>query len=75
LAASLRHFVFNRQSLERPWRVPFALGFWLAGFPVAAMKRIAGARLLCCLTQRTLRVQRGKAATIETQPLGCRDSE
>jgi GT2 family glycosyltransferase len=46
-ARSLRHFVFNRQSLARPWRLPFALVFWLAGFPVAAMKRISGARPLC----------------------------
>jgi GT2 family glycosyltransferase len=45
-ARSLRHFVFNRQSLERPWRIPFAFGYWLAGFPIAALQRLSGAQLL-----------------------------
>ena len=46
LGASLRHFVFNRQTLERPWRMPLALGFWLLGLPPAAVKRWRGAKLL-----------------------------
>jgi hypothetical protein len=45
-ARSLRHFVFNRQGLQHPWRIPFALGYWLAGLPWAAAKRLSGARLL-----------------------------
>ena len=46
LVWSLRHFVFNRRSLNNPWRIPFALVYWLAGLPSAAMKRLSGAQLL-----------------------------
>ena len=46
LAASLRHFVFNRQTFQRPWRFPLAMGYWLLGFPPAAFKRFRGAQLL-----------------------------
>jgi GT2 family glycosyltransferase len=44
--ASLRHFVFNRQTLERPWRFPFALGYWLLALPPAAVQRFRGTKLL-----------------------------
>jgi len=44
--ASVRHFVFNRQSLERPWRLPFALAYWLLALPPAALRRCRGARML-----------------------------
>jgi len=46
LGRSLRHFVFNRQSRERPWRIPLAFVYWTAGFPLALGKRLSGARLL-----------------------------
>jgi GT2 family glycosyltransferase len=46
LVASLRHFVFNRLTLERPWRLPFALGYWLFALPPAAVKRFRGPKLL-----------------------------
>jgi len=46
LVASLRHFVFTRQSLARPWRLPLALGFWLLALPPAIVKRCRGAKLL-----------------------------
>src|SRR5205807_1073297 len=42
---SLRHFVLNRQTMARPWRLPIALVYWMAGFPVAAWKRLKGSRL------------------------------
>jgi len=35
LVASLRYFVFNRKSVERPWRLPMALCYWLLGLPPA----------------------------------------
>ena len=46
LAGSLRHFVFNRQNFKMPWRLPFALAYWLAGVPFAAAKRFSGPQLL-----------------------------
>src|SRR5262249_24578077 len=46
LARSLRHFVLNRQTLNNPLRMPFALAYWLAGLPIAAVKRLCGPRLL-----------------------------
>jgi GT2 family glycosyltransferase len=46
LVRSLRHFVFNRQSLERPWRMPLAAAYWLWAFPYAMARRLFGARLL-----------------------------
>lgn len=47
LVTSLRHFVFTRQTLERPWRFPLALGYWLLALPPAIVKRCRGAKLLC----------------------------
>ena len=46
LRGSLRHFVFNRQTLERPWRFPIALMYWFLGLPCAAVKRFGGAKLM-----------------------------
>ena len=46
LRASLRHFIFNRQTLQRPWRFPMALAYWLLALPPAVIKRLNGERLL-----------------------------
>ena len=46
LVASLRHFVFNRQTLDRPWRFPLALAYWLLALPPAIVKRSRGPILL-----------------------------
>ncbi len=46
LYAAIRSSVLNRRSRERPWRIPFALGFWLAALPVAAWRRLKGPALL-----------------------------
>jgi len=46
LASSVRHFVLNRRNVERPWRLPLALGYWLAGLPFAVARRTFGPRLL-----------------------------
>jgi len=46
LVASLRHFVFNRKSVERPWRLPMALCYWLLGLPPAFVKCWRGPKLL-----------------------------
>ncbi|HTL54123.1 MAG TPA: glycosyltransferase [Candidatus Limnocylindrales bacterium] len=46
LAASLRHFVFNRQTLDRPWRFPFAVMYWIAALPPAIVKRWQGPKLI-----------------------------
>jgi len=46
LVVSLRHFVFNRQTLDRPWRFPLALAYWLLALPSAAIKRFRGPKLL-----------------------------
>jgi GT2 family glycosyltransferase len=52
LVTSLRHFVFTRQTLERPWRFPLALGYWLLALPPAIVKRCRGAKLLCNAEER-----------------------
>jgi len=44
--ASLRHFVFNRYNLSRPWLVPLLLLRWLAALPSALYLRIRGRRLV-----------------------------
>ena len=46
LAASARHFVVNRQTLDRPWRFPFAVIYWISALPLAARKRWRGAKLM-----------------------------
>jgi GT2 family glycosyltransferase len=46
LTNSLRAFVVNRERLKTPWRIPFALAFWLAALPIAAWKRLRGAALI-----------------------------
>lgn len=46
LVTSLRHFVFNRQTRDRPWRFLLALGYWLLGLPPAVMKRLHGPKLI-----------------------------
>jgi GT2 family glycosyltransferase len=46
LMGSLRHFVFTRQTIARPWRFPLALGYWLLALPPAIFKRWRGAKLL-----------------------------
>jgi len=46
LAASLRHFVFTRKTVQRPWRFPLALAYWLLALPPAIVKRWRGAKLL-----------------------------
>jgi hypothetical protein len=53
--ASLHGFVFNRQSLERPLRLPLALAYWFAGMPVAFFKRMRGARLIGARRNLSLR--------------------
>src|SRR5262249_14700431 len=45
-ATSLRHFVFNHQTLERPWRILPALTYWLAGMFPAFIRRLRGAKLV-----------------------------
>jgi GT2 family glycosyltransferase len=54
LVASLRHFVFNRHSLNRPWRLPFALAYWSSAFPLAVALRLRGPRLLARNTAKGL---------------------
>jgi GT2 family glycosyltransferase len=46
LYSGLRAFVLNRQSRERPWRIPTAMAVWLAGLPVAAWRRWNGPVLI-----------------------------
>jgi GT2 family glycosyltransferase len=46
LWASLRHFVFTRHTLARPWRFPLALAYWLLALPRAIHKRCRGPKLL-----------------------------
>ncbi len=46
LVASLRHFVFNRYNLSRPWLVPLLLLRWLAALPSAIYLRSRGRRLV-----------------------------
>lgn len=44
--ASMRHFVFNRYNLTHPWLVPILFLRWLAAMPIAAARRLKGARLI-----------------------------
>jgi GT2 family glycosyltransferase len=43
---SLRHFVFNRYNVCRPWLLPVLCIRWIAAFPVALCRRLRGARLV-----------------------------
>lgn len=56
---SLRYFVLNKPQLKRPWNMATALAGWLAAGPVAATRRLRGAKLI---RQRNVELHRTNAS-------------